>query len=482
MAIEEQLYDFEEELRTTFKALPKNGRGAVEAPSARYALHRLFVQRYGWLIKGLAPEGGAWDSDSPIKAMGDRVPEKMRELFDHRLGNYGLSLHELAVVAVSMDQMIHTDVTARLKIVFASYFWHEDAQLNWDNAYRVMHSYVSSFMVGSFTESLAPIEVKLNAQSFERRFDRADGALELLMDVVKQATPDYSARNFSFGQIASVMASFGKHLGSFENQECQVMKNLLAKHEDHPGSGRVRIGDFYVRSEVNYFRESSDYLRDAGVLDESDPKDPKVIIPNYLRSSSNCITPSGFYEICCFDECEGLMDKIEAKLEAPMGTTDAIISIVTSMQSVSKPSSTTLPTELINLLHKVAAHHGGMVPIHGRLFMQWMHQVFPRECSHPSSLLSNSTYTADASEEEKLKYMDMVEKKEGHETDHTGRHIPSLIWNMDEQLVDEKTYKSHTKASEIRDIFVLAVVGAIGMALTKLLFRQDDRRSKCKKL
>eukprot|EP00930_Biecheleria_cincta_P084803 TRINITY_DN74237_c0_g1_i1.p1 TRINITY_DN74237_c0_g1~~TRINITY_DN74237_c0_g1_i1.p1 ORF type:complete len:547 (-),score=89.91 TRINITY_DN74237_c0_g1_i1:58-1698(-) len=480
-ATEEQLHEFEDELRVTFKALPKNSRGAVEAPSARYALHRLFVQRYGWEIKGLKSESGVWDSDSPIQSMGDRVPEKMRELFDHRLGNYGLSLHELAVVAVSIDQMIHTDVPTRLKIVYGAYLLQQDDVLDWKQAYNVMRAYMSNFLLGSYTEHLSHIEVKLNAKSFERRYTRAEGAENLLIEVVTQAAPDYNLRNFSFDQIASVMTSFGKHLGSFEDKECQVMKDALVKLEHHPGSGRVRLGDFYDKSEMFHFRENADYLRNAGVLDESNPKDPKVIIPNYLASPSNCVNPAGFYEICCFDQCEELMDKIEAKLEAPMATPEAIASTVTSMRSDSRASSMTLPTGLMDLLQKVAAHHAGMVPIHGRLFMQWMHQAFPRECSHPSATpRSPNIDFADVTDEEKLRYVDIVRQMEldqGNESD-AEHHIPSSIWTMDEQLVDEKAYKSHTKARGMQDLMAFAVVGLTCVAMTKLLFGYGDRRLK----
>lgn len=481
-ATEDQLHEVEEELRATFKALPKNSRGAVEAPSARYALHRFFVQRYGWNVKGLESEGGMWDSESPIQSMGDRVPQKMRELFDHRLGNYGLSLHELAVVAMAIDQMIHTDVPARLKIVYGAYHIQEDDVLNWKQAYDVMHSYMSSFLLGSYTEHLSQIEVKLNAKTFDRRFARAEGAENLLMEVITQAVPEYPSQNYSFGQIASVMASFGKRLGSFEDKECQVMKNALAKLENRPGSGRVRLGDFYEKSELFNFRENSDYLRDAGALDESDPTDPKVIIPNYLASTSNCVAPSGFYEICCFDECEELMDKIEAKLEAPMATTEAIALMVTSMRSASHASSMTLPTGLMDLLQKVANHHGGMVPIHGRLFMQWMHQAFPRECSHPSPTPSRYSinYTKDVTDEEKLRYIDIVRQKELDQINEgDAKHqIPSSIWSMDEQLVDEHAYKSHTKARGMRDLLAFAVVGLTAIATTKLLFGYEDRRLK----
>ena len=34
--------------------------GALRLSTARYVLHRLFVQRHGWHFKGLAPEGDSW--------------------------------------------------------------------------------------------------------------------------------------------------------------------------------------------------------------------------------------------------------------------------------------------------------------------------------------------------------------------------------------------------------------------------------------
>lgn len=31
----------------------------------------------------------------------------------------------------------------------------------------------------------------------------------------------------------------------------------------------------------------------------------------------------------------------------------------------------------------MTAHHGGKVPLHGRLLAQWLHYVFPQECPYP---------------------------------------------------------------------------------------------------
>lgn len=486
-ATEERLNDIEEELRATFKALPKNGRGAVEAPSARYSLHRLFLQRYGWQIKGLESESGVWDLNSPIQAMGDRVPWKMRELFEHRLGNFGLTLHELAVVAATVEWMIRSDVQARLKIVYEAHRRKETDLLNWEQADQITRSYVSSFMIGSRTEMLSRVEVVVNAQKFHRLVDRAAGIEALLLDIIKQAVPDYPSHNFSFDLISSVLGSFGEQLGSFEDRECQKMKSALMELEHRRGSGRVRLGDFYHESKLGHFTEDSDYLRKAGVLDESDPEDPKVVIPNYLASPSNCVSPSGYYEICCFDECEELMDRIEAKLEAPMGTPEAIASMVASLRYSAQPSTATLPDRLMDLLHNVASHHEGLVPIHGRLFWQWMHQAFPHQCTQPSVAMDrySSHHTVrEVSAEEKSKFAETVRTQElaqGNET-RTEEHIPSSIWTADERLVDIKAYNSQRRSRGMQDVLNIVAVCFFAMATTKLLFGYGDRRLKTEKV
>ena len=42
-----------------------------------------------------------------------------------------------------------------------------------------------------------------------------------------------------------------------------------------------------------------------------------------------------------------------------------------------------LDESLVAQLTSIAKAHGGKVPIHGRLFAQWLHYVFPRDCSFP---------------------------------------------------------------------------------------------------
>lgn len=126
-------------------------------------------------------------------------------------------------------------------------------------------------------------------------------------------------RRRDFALLQKILSKFGQRLGALEDTECKVMKNKMTSLEDEYGSGAVRLGDFYGDKAEYHFTEAPSFLRRNGVLDESVPEDPKVLIPNYLANPSNCVTPAGCYSICCFDECESLMDQVEKSLGSAYG-------------------------------------------------------------------------------------------------------------------------------------------------------------------
>eukprot|EP00930_Biecheleria_cincta_P048680 TRINITY_DN33958_c0_g1_i1.p1 TRINITY_DN33958_c0_g1~~TRINITY_DN33958_c0_g1_i1.p1 ORF type:complete len:556 (-),score=115.02 TRINITY_DN33958_c0_g1_i1:117-1784(-) len=481
---DEQQLRFEEELRATFKALPKNSRGAVEGPSARYALHRLFTQRYGWQIKGLETSGDAWDAASPVVAMGDRVPPKMKELFEERIGNYGLDLQELAVLAATMDNMFRSDVSERLRIVYDAYRRDQTEILSLNDAIDLAHAYMCSLIVGSRVQNLHTAEVFSNLKRFNEHFPRHGEVETLLMSTLQEVAG--GMQEFNVELMTSWLETFGKQLGHFEDRECQVMKQKLVLLEERPGNGRVRLGDFYGGDDNFHFTESVDYLRRIGALDESYKDDPKVIIPNYLHGPSNCVTPSGYYEICCFDECEHLMDQIESHLEAPVASPWAIASFVSSLASASQPSNRTLSPKLLRLLEDVAEHHNGVVPIHGRLFSQWMHQAYPRECSHPHLAAQPNTYQLNYHEShqlnanftERIKYMQiaMMQQRLGEPEHNTsaGDEVPISLWSMHEQLVDPKTLEGISRGGtpHLQRMMALVALGFAGVSFAKSLPEQ----------
>jgi hypothetical protein len=174
------------------------------------------------------------------------------------------------------------------------------------------------------------------------------------------------------------------------------MKDMLIDME-HQGTGRVRLSEFYKGGlEGNWqFAESQTYLRAIGALDESDPRMPSVVIPNYVGSQSNCLASSSFYSVCCLDECEGLMGHLEHSIGAPTAEPGHIVSLVSQMPSDTVDAPRNLSSGLLLRLDEIAQHHGGRVPLHGRLFAQWMHHAYPRECPYPHTSGSTNPMTPD---------------------------------------------------------------------------------------
>merc|ERR1719453_272524 len=152
-------------------------------------------------------------------------------------------------------------------------------------------------------------------------------------------TSEASAQQKSYGGLdfsltARVAERVGERFGSFQDQECKQMKDSLVKIEDS-GTGRVLLSDFYKPGLDGQwqFQESASYLRALGALDESNRAKPSVIIVNYLHSPSNCIASSSFYQVCCMDECEGLLGSLERDIASPEATPSRIAKLVSELPS-----------------------------------------------------------------------------------------------------------------------------------------------------
>lgn len=235
--------------------------------------------------------------------------------------------------------------------------------------------------------------------------------------------------------MAQVVEEIGERYGRWQDAECQDLKSALVKLE-HNGTGRVLLKDFYSNtlSGTWQFSESVDYLRALGALEEGSQR--SVLIPNYVNAKSNCLASSGMYSVCCINECDALLGYLEGEISAPDGEPSRIMELVAGLSSATVPAPRALPLELRTRLDEIADHHGGQVPLHGRLFAQWLHHAYPRECPFPHKSGTTSPMTADQWMQERGADARISKAElEQHQENVEVVEPVTLPWSKEEELV-----------------------------------------------
>jgi hypothetical protein len=275
----------------------------------------------------------------------------------------------------------------------------------------------------------------------------------------------------TFNDAVKFAQEFGHHFGSFQRLECAALKRKLVDME-FEGTGRILLSRFYMGGLKGdwTFTEPLQYLRNLGVVDEADPKRPSVMIPNYISSAANCLISSGFYGVCCPDECEGLLNHLEKILAQPTVVPERIVESVSNLPSDTVDAPRNMSVHLIRRLNDIAEVHGGRVPLHGRLFAQWMHHAYPRECPFPhlsgtikpmmpAEWMEHTGNATEASLEDMQFHFDRLHFDESQSLD--------LPWNLQEELVAE--HHSYVEASSwlssVRSVMAFATLASFVVAV-----------------
>merc|ERR1719310_1492486 len=246
------------------------------------------------------------------------------------------------------------------------------------------------------------------------------------------------------GAMHRVVSEVPKRFGRWHDALCTTMKNKLVDLENTRSTGRVSLSAFYGGKNTGKdweFEESVDYLRQLGALDESNPRQMRVIVPNYLIGPNNCIEASEAHTYCCKDECEVLVAEVERGIAAPMGAVEDIVRIVSQISSDTVEAPRNLTSELMRKLESVANRHGGRVPLHGRLFAQWMHHAFPNECPHPYVSGTTAPQTTDAFKKSGGNAFVTNQDRDQYISAHTPPQklsedeAESLLWSEEEELL-----------------------------------------------
>jgi len=478
------LRSIEDSFASMYYSLPKNSHNRLEPATVRYALHRYFMHKHGWFVNGLGPVNDTTESTSST-ILKSRAPAFILDVFEQRLHHEGLGHHDLAVFAATLTDLIHREVSGSLTGIYNDLDLPTREHLTEQEYHMASKAYLISYLSGGEVEiadrqALPEAEIEW-ADRYPAWEDTLMWSEDLMLthDFAHQCRVNpFVEHSRSFEQQVDFLQEMGHTLGTFQNLECHRLKDKLVDLEDM-GTGRVPLSRFYRNGLLGKweFTESTEYLRHVGALDENDPSRLSVVIPNYIQSQSNCLAGSSFYSVCCLDECESLFGHLESRVKDSSATPATIAELVSNLPSDTVHAPRNLSMALHARLKDIAHIHGGSVPLHGRLFAQWMHHAYPRECRYPHAIgVVNRISPNDWMD---LMDVDTAEASEGDMEAHvsydeqiilTGAlKAEALPWSMAEELIaghaGNKAADGSSLLPRLRTVIAVAILVSLAVPL-----------------
>jgi len=485
---QEQLDRIEATMWKTFQAVPKNSAGRVLPRATRHLVHSYFITTHGWIINGLEPHGMSNDVTEVHESgiLLDRVPQLVEDLLEAKRADHGLSLTEVVAMAAIIEQLVLDETLVFMQTAY--YFNDVDtsAMVDRQALLDILDSYVLLFESGS----KANLHDVQKHRLLKKRVANHEGWNEIQVhirdtvgnaeyawkDVRNPFIPSFYSLDDAWHMAEHVVNGYG----AVQDNECRRMMEALVQL-DPKGNGRVPLSTFYSQPPTaDYqFKEAAHYLRMIGALDDASGI-PQVRITNYVQGPSNCLAHSTYFSICCLAPCDGLMKELEGSIQAPTAPPEQLLTLTSNLSSPSVDAPRSLSNDLEKKLHAIAQRHGGEVPLHGRLFAQWMHFAFPLECPFPhvagnSSVMSAAHWRNQIGDfrvtpEDKARFI----QEGGANAQMLALDPVTLEWSDEEVLpLQEPQYRSTISAVvrvvvQLSMILMLIRVGLAGLRLSRL--------------
>lgn len=409
----EKVHTIHNTLAPMWSTIPKiTDHGHIDRRSLRYLIYRYFMKTSSLLIRGFEPSRLVNESHWGVAdILSQMVPAFVESVLEAPHGKTaGFSITDAVHMVVMLEQLLFESESKLLGKVYQDQHKNDGLarSLSYKGLKQVLEQYMVEWMVEGDEEDMKLLASNRTLTQevvphFEELIKFADGRIDTFLYARKQKAPTTHGKDvwntrFSFADAHEIVGGITQSFASYWQSECDAMKLSLVAMDTH-NTGRVPLSKFYNQAISTDWRfgESEAYLRELGALDESSSQiGPQVIIPNYIQSSSNCIIATAHYLVCCASECENLMAEIELAIGTPTAFPEDLLPVVSNMTAQTTIDDDDFPTlqgTLSEQLHKIADMHEGKVPLHGRLFAQWLHYVFPRECPFPHKIGMISSVT-----------------------------------------------------------------------------------------
>jgi hypothetical protein len=461
----------EADLRHLFVSLPKNTHGNLGHDAVRIAIFRYFVQRNGWYLKGFGTEAYAkvHVADGQEVTDTDRVPQLLQDAFDIALGERGADLHSLAAFAAAIEDLVRFEAKAHLTDAYVANNVSL-ASTSSKEVKDVLYTYFTSVLVDHNWTAANRMDLKAQMTLFRIQFSQAMRDYHWVDSLISKQWSSGVDFNSSLESAVKVLEDYK----TLNDEECAALRSELHKLESRK-PGRIRLSAFYKSKNSLYdFDESVETLKALGALDDSDPSQPSVILANYALAPNNCFRASKLFLICCSNICEGLLQDIERQVQDSTAEVSVITRIVSSLASENVPAPRVLPEPLLARLDEIATMHGGVVPIHGRLFKQWLHHAYPLDCPYPheAGTINPELWTGSdkdkATAEERKKHIEEDTCAVNFEGKIDCGETAELPWNMNEELIGGGTLLGSGSGKGELWAFPLAFLALGLLAIMKL--------------
>jgi len=441
----------------------------------------------------LDPRGAAWDSATPSHILKGTDADGAHQLFQTRKDpERGFDLREVSVLAAMLEHVVHRESSTLLEKLYGAEGHRLDAVLTEGQVGKAIeaHCIIAIF---STVVKRPSILTKSTLETLRSRIPNLYSnwpSMQQWLKRMRASAPNKpKSGRYTFDDVLKLIEYIADHQGSWQDLECKQLKTNLM-NLTHAAEGRVPMAEFYragLRGSV-HFLDSLQYLLMLGVVDETFRQDGQqmLVIPNYIGAPSNCVAGSDFYSVCCMDECNPLLERIESQVLAPNATAKRILEIVRNLDSATVPAPRNFSDTLIQRLESIAQHHGGVVPLHGRLFMQWMHNAYPFECRYPhlsgtvrhtslSEWMQRDGNSVVQSHDEMKAYVDAADKtkhlklfgnhskeqRKSAPTTHTPWSAKEELWMAEHGAQSQDTFSSNMSFNIHRYIGTLMFLMAI---------------------
>jgi len=464
-----RLAAIEQELSPMFAALPKNEQGRLEPSTVRYAMHRYFVEKHGWYVEGLSSSGSVANSSSAT-ILTEMAPAFIQARLETQMHNAGMRLQDLAIFAATLSDLVHNEGVKHLHAVYNILRLPTASDVSVESFTSAVRGYLAATIVGfgatlEGASGLAALETE--ARDVYAEYDDLlmwfeDSRLTRNFLHGSSQSPFKEKAGISPDEADELMRDLYHKFGSLQNLECVALKQKLVEAE-YPGTGRVSLASFY-RDPDYQLHESVAYLRNQGTLDEGTAGNPAIVIPNYMASPGRCMPFSSYFSVCCPDDCERVLGRIEEAVAEPTAEPKRIADIVSMTRSETQDAPRNLSTALVARLDEIANRHHGRVPLHGRLFMQWLHHAYPHDCPYPHV---SGTYNLVTQDEWILMHEDIddVRATESEKQLHAASsvlepdNLEPLPWTDVEELVAVDTAEAQVPGrSKVREFMMVVAV------------------------